>query len=216
MCFVASLLLHSATCDHWGTPRPPLPKRSARHVPGTWLKRGSRRLSVRSEERRRHAQLYPLLGMGSQRVFHGRCCMQCADRATRSAAVHPRQLPPPLLPTPLLPPATCSPPALPDEQTLQKVIAVRQARLPFRTPQIATCLHVVSSDPQPNCAPALVAGVATSKVVFYKERILLFFSRFLPSSPILFPRRRHTQWPLKGWTKRASSGVSSRQDVSPS
>ena len=67
----------------------------------------------------------------------------------------------------------------------------RQARLPFRTPQIATCLHVVSSDPQPNCAPALVAGVATSKVVFYKERILLFFSRFLPP-PFYSPTETYT------------------------
>lgn len=167
-----------------------------------------RGLSVRSDERRRHAQLYPLLGMGSQRGVS--CCCWHALRSPGDYGRAPSTSPPTphsFQPTDTLPTAAarCT-------KNIQKVIAARRdchsgsrdCHVPPR-----------GSPPIPNrIAPSVGCRCSTSKVPATKKE---FYSSshasFLPHS---IPRRRHTQWPLKGWTKRASSGVSSRRDVSPS
>lgn len=147
-------------------------------------------------------------GWGASEVFHVVAAMRCV-RLETTAVRHPRHLP---RPTPSNPQTPFQPPPPAARTDIQKVIAARRdchsgsrdCHVPPR-----------GSPPIPNrIAPSVGCRCSTSKVPATKKE---FYSSshasFLPHS---IPRRRHTQWPLKGWTKRASSGVSSRRDVSPS
>lgn len=146
MYFVASLLaLHSATCDHWGTPAPTPQKISpprAENVAETWPAAAYQLDPTNADGMPNFILCW---GWGASEVFHVVAAMRCVRRETR-AVRHPRHLPRPTPSNPQTPSNRRRP--LHEEHTESDR---RQARLPFRKPRLPRAATWLSSDPQPNC-----------------------------------------------------------------